>query len=75
MLAGMRRTETRRGVDYTVQPVSERSATKVYTCPGCSRAIAVGVAHVVTWRSDSVMGEQAGLDARRHWHSHCWQIS
>ena len=29
--AGFRRTETKRGESYTVQPISERSAQKVYT--------------------------------------------
>ncbi len=47
---------------------------KEYACPGCSRTIEPGVAHVVTWREDGVLGAQADLAARRHWHSHCWNI-
>lgn len=74
-MAGFRRTENRRGIEYAVQPISVRAATKPYTCPGCNQRVPEGVAHVVVWRVDSVMGEQAGLEARRHWHTHCWQIS
>lgn len=58
-----------------MQPVSPRSAIKPYLCPGCNLNIEIGVAHVVVWRTDSVMGERAGLEARRHWHTHCWQIA
>ena len=28
----------------------------------------------VAWRADGVLGEQADLAARRHWHTHCWRI-
>jgi hypothetical protein len=72
--AGFRRTETKRGESYTVQPISERSAQKVYTCPGCNLSIAEGVAHLVAWRNDGIMGESQGLSDRRHWHNHCWKI-
>ncbi|WP_345802779.1 hypothetical protein AAIB33_06745 [Microbacterium sp. AZCO] len=74
LLAGWKRSETRRGVEWTVQPVSAAQALKEYTCPGCGRIIEPGVAHVVTWRADGVLGDQADLAARRHWHSHCWRI-
>ncbi|MGP3536483.1 hypothetical protein ACTU3I_16930 [Microbacterium sp. RD1] len=75
LLAGWKRTETRRGVEWTVQPVSAPSAQKPYTCPGCARTIEPGVAHVVAWRSDGVLGDAADLAGRRHWHTHCWRIS
>jgi hypothetical protein len=74
LLAGWKRTERRRGVEWTVQPVSEAQAQKSYICPGCGRSIDVGVAHVVTWRADGVLGDEADLAARRHWHGHCWRI-
>lgn len=71
---GMRRVETRRDGDWNVQPVSGASAQKVYTCPGCSGAVSVGTAHLVTWRADGIMGEADDLAARRHWHTRCWSI-
>ncbi|MFD5225357.1 hypothetical protein ACFWHT_07005 [Microbacterium sp. NPDC058342] len=75
LLAGWKRTETRRGREWTVQPVSAVQAVKEYRCPGCGGAIAPSTAHVVAWRADGVMGESADLAARRHWHTHCWSIA
>lgn len=70
--AGAARTETRRGRDWHVQPISTQQAQKPYRCPGCGGAVDVGVAHVVVWRADGVLGDRADLDARRHWHHACW---
>jgi hypothetical protein len=75
LLSGWKRTETRRGVDWTVQPVSAAQALKSYVCPGCGRVVAPGTAHVVVWRADGVLGDQADLSRRRHWHTHCWRIA
>jgi len=75
LLAGWKRTETRRGVEWTVQPVGAPQAVKPYTCPGCQGTISPGTAHVVTWRSGGILGDAADLAARRHWHEHCWRIS
>lgn len=75
MLQGFRRSETRRGREYTVQPVSGQRALKEYVCPGCGGAVGIGVPHVVVWREDGIMGAQADLADRRHWHTHCWQIA
>jgi hypothetical protein len=75
LLSGWKRTETRRGVDWTVQPVSAAQALKSYLCPGCGRAVAPGTAHLVVWRADGVLGDQADLSGRRHWHTHCWRIA
>ena len=75
LLSGWKRTETRRGAEWTVQPVSAAQAGKSYVCPGCGRAVEVGVAHLVVWRADGVLGDQADLAARRHWHTHCWRIA
>lgn len=74
LLAGWRRTETRRGVSWNVQPVSAAQAQKSYVCPGCGRDITPGVAHLVAWRADGVLGDSADLAARRHWHEACWRI-
>ena len=74
-LAGFKRTETRRGAEWTVQPVTAAQAVKSYRCPGCGREIAPGVAHVVAWRADGVLGDAADLAARRHWHKACWRVS
>jgi hypothetical protein len=74
-LAGYKRTETRRGGEWTVQPVPGGQAVKSYTCPGCGREIEPGTAHVVTWRADGVLGDAADLAARRHWHTGCWRIA
>lgn len=75
LLAGWKRTEIKRGVEWTVQPVSAAQAAKEYVCPGCTRVIPPGTAHVVAWRADGVLGDAADLAARRHWHSTCWKIS
>ncbi|MFB8386667.1 hypothetical protein ACFC3F_05945 [Microbacterium sp. NPDC055910] len=75
LLAGWKRTETRRGVEWSVQPVAAAKSLKAYTCPGCRGSIESGTAHVVAWRSGGVMGDAADLAARRHWHEHCWRIS
>lgn len=75
LLSGFKRTESKRGGAWTVQPVSARSALKPYTCPGCVQPIAVGTAHVVVWRADGVLGDAADLAARRHWHTGCWRMA
>ncbi|WP_137844924.1 hypothetical protein [Microbacterium sp. 2FI] len=74
LLAGWKRTEMRRGVEWTVQPVSGSQSQKPYTCPGCGRTIDPGTAHLVAWRADGVLGDRADLAARRHWHTTCWKI-
>jgi len=74
MLAGYRRTETRGGREWNVQPVSERQAVKSYTCPGCARQITPGTAHVVAWPGDGILGDAADLASRRHWHTACWRL-
>ena len=73
--AGMRHIEVRHGIEWTVQPIRPERALKIYHCPGCGRDITPGVAHVAVWRADSIMGEDAALADRRHWHTPCWQRS
>ncbi|ACV09381.1 hypothetical protein [Jonesia denitrificans] len=70
---GGRRQVTRHGEEWTVQPV--RGNEKEYVCPGCHHRVAPWTAHVVAWANESIFGEQAALDARRHWHTHCWSIA
>ncbi|HAN26116.1 MAG: hypothetical protein CMH36_03325 [Microbacterium sp.] len=74
LLQGFRRIETRRGVEWNVQPVGPANAVKEYICPGCGRVIIPGTAHLVAWRADGVLGDAADLAARRHWHESCWRI-
>ncbi len=74
ILAGSRRTEARRDGDWTVQPIAAASAVKTYRCPGCGGTIEPGTAHRVVWRSDGILGDAIELEARRHWHTHCWRI-
>lgn len=75
LLAGWKRTEVRRGAEWTIQPVSAAQAVKAYACPGCGRSIPPSTAHIVAWRADGVLGDSADLAARRHWHESCWRIS
>ncbi|AMG84441.1 MULTISPECIES: hypothetical protein [Microbacterium] len=75
LLAGWKRTEVRRGVEWTVQPVSAVQAQKAYVCPGCGRSVDPGTAHLVAWRADGILGEAAALADRRHWHTPCWRIA
>jgi len=65
----------RRSVDapdgaWTVQSV--RGSDKSYRCPGCQHLIVPGTAHLVTWAADGLLGQQAALEDRRHWHRPCW---
>lgn len=71
---GQRTTESRRDGVWTVQPISESNAIKSYTCPGCQGTIEPGTAHIAAWRQDGILGDQADIEARRHWHTHCWKI-
>lgn len=71
-LTGAARTEVRRGREWHVQPIAAERAQKAYRCPGCGGAVEAGVAHVVVWRADGVLGDRADLEARRHWHHACW---
>ncbi|MFJ3381093.1 hypothetical protein ACIPJ2_11850 [Curtobacterium sp. NPDC090217] len=75
LMSGWKRTEVRRGREYAVQPISAASAQKDYLCPGCGLIIEPGVAHVVVWRADGVLGDAADLASRRHWHNHCWRTA
>jgi hypothetical protein len=72
--AGLRRTEGRGTQEWTVQSISALNSTKSYQCPGCGLEVSPGVSHVVAWRADGILGDEADLAARRHWHDRCWKI-
>jgi hypothetical protein len=73
LLVAYKRTETRRSKQY-VQPVSAASAQKTYRCPGCALDIDPGTAHIVVWQADGILGDEADLASRRHWHTYCWKV-
>jgi hypothetical protein len=66
---GIRRTENRRGIDYTVQSTNGRSedATKTWICPNCNVTITQSTNHLVVW------DEGLGVHTRRHFHTNCWK--
>lgn len=53
-------------MEHVVRRVQPYQAGKVYRCPGCDQEIGVGIGHIVAW-------PEGDLEARRHWHSSCWQ--
>lgn len=60
------------GLIYQVQYVGP--SERVYVCPGCRNDVGPGIEHVVAWPTDDVpFGTDAGVRARRHWHSECWR--
>lgn len=67
---GSRRSETKRGVVYIVQPTTGRNAEedKSWICPNCHKTITPGTSHTVAW--DDVRG----VDTRRHFHNACWNM-
>ncbi|OMH24076.1 hypothetical protein BKD30_09155 [Tersicoccus phoenicis] len=73
VLDGVRRTESTRHGAFVVAPVSAQRAVKTYVCPGCGNAVLPGIAHVVAWRADWIMGDEAAAADRRHWHERCWR--
>jgi hypothetical protein len=52
---------------YEAHSVPAYRATKPYVCPTCSATIPFATGHVVAW-------PEGQLDARRHWHRHCWRL-
>lgn len=68
---GGRRTERAGDGEWTV--VSVGAAEKSYLCPGCRQDVVPGTAHLVAWANDSLLGPEAALADRRHWHTACWQ--
>lgn len=58
---------------WHVREIPAWRAVKDYTCPGCGRTIPPGLAHLVAWRSDWIMGDEDAGAHRRHWHPLCWR--
>ena len=59
--------------DWHVHAISGAAATKSYRCPGCQQLIPPGTPHLVAWPVDDPSWTATAVDARRHWHSSCWQ--
>ncbi len=72
---GYQRREARRGATFIVRDVPEHRSTKTYVCPGCRHDIPPGTAHIVAWPESAPYGADLGLEARRHWHKHCWGLA
>lgn len=66
------RSEQKQDGAWMVQAMAADSATKTYRCPGCSRSVGPGVAHVVAWPRQASIGSVSGVEERRHWHTPCW---
>lgn len=69
----MQRSESHPDGEWMVRRVTGASASKSYVCPGCSQVIAPGVPHVVAWPAEDLLGQDAALGRRRHWHPSCWE--
>ena len=69
----MQRSETHPDGEWVVRRVTGAAATRAYVCPGCSQEIPPATPHVVVWQADGLMGQEAALDQRRHWHTPCGQ--
>ena len=68
---GGRRSESAPDGEWVVQQVTAAPG-RTYTCPGCRQDIGPGTAHLVTWSGDDLLGAEAALSGRRHWHTSCW---
>lgn len=66
---GIKRTEVKRGVEYSVQTTAGANALddKMWICPHCRQNILKGQNHTVAW--DAVRG----VETRRHFHNACWK--
>lgn len=66
---GLRRTEIKRGVEYTTQTSIGANADdgKTWVCPHCHLQISKGISHMVAW------DEIRGVETRRHFHNACWK--
>jgi hypothetical protein len=58
---------------WIVRSVPGAAATKPYRCPGCDHPVPAGTPHVVAWPSTPELGLEHAVDARRHWHTACWE--
>ncbi|MGV8848532.1 MAG: hypothetical protein ACOH16_03205 [Propionibacteriaceae bacterium] len=58
---------------WLVRSVPGAAAAKAYRCPGCDHLVHPGMPHVVAWPSTPEVGLERAVDARRHWHTACWE--
>ena len=66
-------TENHADGAWVVRRISGATSSKDYTCPGCFGRIRPATPHVVAWpESRPLLGGEAS-DARRHWHTACWE--
>jgi hypothetical protein len=70
---GGQRYERAADGEWHVRPVTGAAATKAYRCPGCDQLIPPGTPHLVAWPGDDLLGADAAVTSRRHWHRSCWQ--
>ncbi|WP_285725300.1 hypothetical protein [Psychromicrobium xiongbiense] len=73
ILGGLHRVERAGDGEWMVRLVSPAAARKTYSCPGCGGSIPPGMAHLVVWQQDWILGDAEAIAARRHWHSACWR--
>jgi len=57
---------------FVTRTVPAGTSVKAYTCPGCHRPIAPGLAHLVAWPAVPPLGSSTTIEHRRHWHTACW---
>ncbi|MDR2454102.1 MAG: hypothetical protein LBD51_06085 [Bifidobacteriaceae bacterium] len=67
--AGPFRRRAADGREYFASAVAP--ARKAYVCAGCGGPIAPGQPQLALWEADSLLGVQAALELRRHWHAAC----
>jgi hypothetical protein len=74
---GLRRVEEHPDGEWVVQRVTGSGPAALegrsYRCPGCDQLVPGGVPHVVAWPADGLLGAEAALADRRHWHGACWE--
>lgn len=58
---------------WIVAPMAGANALKTYRCPSCQALISPGTAHIVAWPDTPGPGSDLAVDARRHWHTSCWE--
>lgn len=66
---------TRGTTSFLVREIRQGQSEKDYRCPGCNQLVRAGTAHVVAWPENPPIGIDAGVAARRHWHTYCWEHS
>lgn len=69
---GLRRVEDHPDGEWVVQVVTGGGAERSYRCPGCDQLVPGASPHVVAWPADGLLGAEAALADRRHWHRPCW---